>query len=178
MIEPGTPFVSRNTPPPVAQVQNTSTIAAQLIVNNSRNTGSLDIALLHTDLQRIDAQNPGLGLGVRMAIEAQLIPVQRGELARAETTVAATTPDTGDGPDVGTLALDLAAGNPAIRKALEPALGKLGGWAKTVANAVDLREENRRCAWCDSRRRDEKIAAKCCLPRWSACGNNRAIWRA
>lgn len=151
---------------------DTQSLAAGIIANNSQG-GRRDIAAIKADLAAITAQNPASAGALSQAIEAQLTPVERGQLA--SSTSLAQAPG---GPSAGTLALDITQIGLDIVGIFEPTpfadgantlislgrgdwlgaglsvlgvipyvgdlakLGKLGKWAKTVANGIELAAKN------------------------------------
>lgn len=155
-----------------ARPPDTQSLAAGIIANNSQG-GRRDIAAIKADLAAITAQNPAAAGALSQAIDAQLTPVERGQLA--SSTSLAQAPG---GPSAGTLALDLTQIGLDIVGIFEPTpfadgantlislgrgdwlgaglsvlgivpylgdlakLGKLGKWAKTVANGVELAAKN------------------------------------
>lgn len=157
---------------PTARPPDTQSLAAGIIANNSQG-GRRDIAAIKADLAAITAQNPASAGALSQAIDAQLTPVERGQLA--SSTSLAQAPG---GPSVGTLALDITQIGLDIVGIFEPTpfadgantlislgrgdwlgaglsvlgvvpyvgdlakLGKLGKWAKTIANGVELAAKN------------------------------------
>lgn len=155
-----------------ARPPDTQSLAAGIIANNSQG-GRRDIAAIKADLAAINAQNPASAGALSQAIDAQLTPVERGQLA--SSTSLAQAPG---GPSVGTLALDITQIGLDIVGIFEPTpfadgantlislgrgdwlgaglsvlgvvpyigdlakLGKLGKWAKTIANGVELAAKN------------------------------------
>ena len=151
---------------------DTQSVAAGIIANNSQN-GRRDTAGIKTDLAAAIAQNPAGATALQQAVESQLNPVERGQLASSTSLAQAK-----GGPSVGSVILDLtqvaldvvgifeptpfADGTNAIISAgrgnwldaglsvlgIVPYLGdlakvgKMGKWAKTVANAVELAAGN------------------------------------
>lgn len=77
------------TPTPSSTPPNASDVATRTLNDNRGPNGTLDIAGVRRDLDRIRVQDPALGAQVSTAVEAQLTPVQRGELARAGYTLQA-----------------------------------------------------------------------------------------
>ncbi len=155
-----------------ARPPDTQSLAAGIIANNSQG-GRRDIAAIKADLAAITAQNPAAAGALSQAIDAQLTPVERGQLA--SSTSLAQAPG---GPSAGTLALDITQIGLDIVGIFEPTpfadgantlislgrgdwlgaglsvlgvipyvgdlakLGKLGKWAKTIANGVELAAKN------------------------------------
>ncbi len=155
-----------------ARPPDTQSLAAGIIANNSQG-GRRDIGAIKADLAAITAQNPAAAGALSQAIDAQLTPVERGQLA--SSTSLAQAPG---GPSAGTLALDITQIGLDIVGIFEPTpfadgantlislgrgdwlgaglsvlgvipyvgdlakLGKLGKWAKTVANGVELAAKN------------------------------------
>lgn len=155
-----------------ARPPDTQSLAAGIIANNSQG-GRRDIAAIKADLAAINAQNPAAAGALSQAIDAQLTPVERGQLA--SSTSLAQAPG---GPSAGTLALDITQIGLDIVGIFEPTpfadgantlislgrgdwlgaglsvlgvvpyvgdlakLGKLGKWAKTIANGVELAAKN------------------------------------
>jgi hypothetical protein len=151
---------------------DTQSLAAGIIANNSQG-GRRDIAAIKADLAAITAQNPASAGVVQQAVEKQLTPVERGQLASGSTLAQAP-----GGPSAGTLALDITQIGLDIIGIFEPTpfadgtnalislgrgdwlgaglsvvgivpylgdlakLGKMGKWAKTVANGVELAAKN------------------------------------
>jgi hypothetical protein len=156
-----------NVRPPDAQ-----SLAAAIIANNSQG-GRRDVDAIKADLAAITAQNPMSAGALAQAIEAQLTPVERGQLA--SSTSLAQAPG---GPSAASLALDITQIGLDIVGIFEPTpfadgantlislgrgdwlgaglsvlgvvpyvgdlakLGKLGKWAKTVANGIELAAKN------------------------------------
>jgi hypothetical protein len=151
---------------------DTQSLVAGIIANNSQG-GRRDIEAIKADLVAITAQNPASAGALAQAIDAQLTPVERGQLA--SSTSLAQAPG---GPSAGTLALDITQIGLDIVGIFEPTpfadgantlislgrgdwlgaglsvlgvvpyvgdlakLGKLGKWAKTIANGVELAAKN------------------------------------
>jgi hypothetical protein len=151
---------------------DTQSLAAGIIANNSQG-GRRDVAAIKADLAAITAQNPASAGAIQQAVEKQLTPVERGQLA--SSTSLAQAPG---GPSAATLALDITQVGLDIIGIFEPTpfadgantlislgrgdwlgaglsvlgvipyvgdlakLGKLGKWAKTVANGVELAAKN------------------------------------
>jgi hypothetical protein len=151
---------------------DTQSLAAGIIANNSQG-GRRDIEAIKADLAAITAQNPTSAGAIAQAIDAQLTPVERGQLA--SSTSLAQAPG---GPSAATLALDITQVGLDIIGIFEPTpfadgantlislgrgdwlgaglsvlgvvpyvgdlakLGKLGKWAKTIANGVELAAKN------------------------------------
>ncbi|WP_315763601.1 hypothetical protein [Sphingomonas sp. Y38-1Y] len=80
--------------------------AAQLALD-ARATGSFDAPALAARLTELGAGNPGATSALQQQVEAQLTPVERGELARALDAPANDNPAPGTGPDPVQLGLDL-----------------------------------------------------------------------
>jgi hypothetical protein len=155
-----------------ARPPDTQSLAAGIIANNSQG-GRRDVAAIKADLAAITAQNPASAGAIQQAVEKQLTPVERGQLA--SSTSLAQAPG---GPSAATLALDITQVGLDIIGIFEPTpfadgantlislgrgdwlgaglsvlgvipyvgdlakLGKLGKWAKTVANGVELAAKN------------------------------------
>lgn len=147
-------------------------VAARLVAENSVGNRR-DIDGLRQDLNQQIASNPAMAGALRQAVEAQLTPVQRGELS-ANTPLAQGK----NGPSAASLALDITQIGLDIVGIFEPTpfadgantlislgrgdwlgaglsllgvvpylgdlakVGKMGKWAKTVANGVELAARN------------------------------------
>jgi hypothetical protein len=155
-----------------ASQSNPRAVAARLIADNSVG-GRRDIDGIREDLNRQIAANPAMAGALRQAVDAQLTPVQQGQLAASAPLAQAK-----NGPSAATLALDLTQIGLDIVGIFEPTpfadgantlislgrgdwlgaglsvlgvvpylgdlakVGKMGKWAKTVANAVELAARN------------------------------------
>lgn len=142
-------------------------VASQLVRDNTVD-GQLDTAGLAAGVRAQTEADPELGASVIGELDAQLTPVERGQLAAALETANDNGPDrteliadvtqigldivgivdpTGIA-DISNAAISVARGNwldaaisvagvlPLVGDATK--LGKLGGWAQTLSNAVDL----------------------------------------
>lgn len=142
-------------------------VASQLVRDNTAD-GRLDTDGLAAGVRAQTEADPELGAGVIAELETQLTPVERGQLSAALQTANDNGPDrteliadvtqigldivgivdpTGIA-DISNAAISVARGNwldaaisvagvlPLVGDAAK--LGKLGGWAQTLSNAVDL----------------------------------------
>jgi hypothetical protein len=146
--------------------------AARLVAENSVGNRR-DIEGIRQDLNRQIAANPDMAGALRQAVDAQLTPVQRGQLAASEPLAQPKS-----GPSAASLALDITQIGLDIVGIFEPTpfadgantlislgrgdwlgaglsaigivpylgdlakFGKMGKWAKTVANGVELAARN------------------------------------
>lgn len=94
------------TPPPPPTPRGDAAEAARLVESNRR-SGSLDSDALAAGLLQSSAGRSDGGVSLRAAVDAQLTPVQRGQLQSAvDTQLRAQAAPTG-GPDRGSVAMDL-----------------------------------------------------------------------
>lgn len=66
-----------------------ASVAASIIERAQTENGGLDFSQMRRDIAAVDSVDVQLGAQVRELVEAQLSPVERGELARAEYTLFA-----------------------------------------------------------------------------------------
>lgn len=147
---------------------------ADVLLARARSGRGFEAASLAAQLSNLARTHPRQEAAIRQAVEARLTPVQRGQLAAAETAMRRLNPAT-VALDLGQVALDIIgifeptpfadltnAGISVLRGDFKGAgisaagalpylgdlakAGKLGRWAQTVSNAVSLALSNSRVA--------------------------------
>jgi hypothetical protein len=128
--------LSQSTAQTTAPQNDPRQIAAKIVTDNSPG-GKLNLSGVRSAIDSVKAQDPTLGAEVQKAVEAQLTPVQRGQLASAAYSVKA--PDGGTitfNPTAPTVAQDFAKPADAGRAALYARFDKIWGDGNAKTNDV------------------------------------------